>query len=425
MSQSLSIAVIGSGIAGLAAARFCQDAGHQVTVFEAHRSHGMDAHSIQLDGGLVDVPLRVMNPHAWRSVIKLAAQVGVDTYAVDTYTACSWDDGETWLRSGRLPLLGLPWVAEWRYLNRDSLRVANGFLQLRRALRRLQMGRDEGRAKGLTLAEFLARNPIDPLFWRGLLLPILITICTCSEDHLLAWPARELMALVETIIHGDRLRRLKGGTPALVAGLARGLTLIAGSPVVSVRRDGDTMAVRNARGDTVTADHVVVATQANQLSFLDSEAYAREIALLSNIRFDHGELWVHRDTRFLPARKRDWSALNYRMDRNLKHATFTVLVNSVEPTLRGDTPVLQTWNPTFEPDPSKVITQVPFERAVVHGGTRTIQDALSVMHDEPDRRLFFCGSWAYPGVPLLESAVRSAMAVATRLKVPVPTDLVA
>lgn len=421
MNQILSIVVIGSGMAGLAAARLCKDAGHRVTVFEAQQGHGMDVHSLKLDGGLVDVPLRVMNPKAWRSVIELAASVGVGTYAVDTYTACSWDDGETWLRSSRLPLLDLPWVAEWRYLNRNSLRVASGFFQLRRAMRQLQEGRDDS----LTLADFLARHQIDPLFWRGLILPILTTICTCSEDHLMAWPARDLMALVETIIHGDRLRRLQGGTPALVAGLAQGLSLIAGSPVVSVRRDGDTMTVRNARGDSMTADHVIVATQANQLGFLDPHANAREIELLSNIRFDQGELWVHRDTRFLPTRRQDWSALNYRMDRNLKQATFTVLVNAVEPTLRGDTPVLQTWNPLFEPDPSKLIARVPFERAVVHGGTRAVQDALAAMHAEPDRRLFFCGSWAYPGVPLLESAVRSAVAVAARIKVPIPTALAA
>jgi hypothetical protein len=34
--------------------------------------------------------------------------------------------------------------------------------------------------------------------------------------------------------------------------------------------------------------------------------------------------------------------------------------------------------------------------------------ALADLHAEPGRRLWFCGSYAQPGIPLLESAVRSA-----------------
>lgn len=406
-----SIAVIGSGMAGLAAARLCRDAGHQVTVYEAQSRHGMDAHSILLHDGLVDVPLRVMSPQAWRSVLTLAEQVGVGTFAVDTYTSCSWLDQRTWFRSSRMPLTGWPAVGSWRYVNGKALRIARGFLQLNRATATLRRSGD----RDITLAGFLARHPFDPLFWRGLVLPMLTTICTCREEHLLAWPAMELLTLLETIVHGDTLRRLRGGTPALVRALARDLDLVSGSPVAEVRQDDSGVLVRNQRGDGGRYDQVIVATQANQLGFLDPARFGREISTLQAIRFDRGELWVHGDTRFAPARRKDWTALNYLMSHDLEQAMFTVWVNAVEPSLREAPPVFQTWNPLFEPDPATVIARVPLARAVVHGGTRQAHEALAGFHAEAGRRVFFCGSWAYPGVPLLESAVRSAMAVAARL----------
>ncbi len=60
--MTYSIAVIGSGMAGLAAAYRARNSGHSVTLFEAQTSHGMDAHALNLEGGLVDTPLRVMSP---------------------------------------------------------------------------------------------------------------------------------------------------------------------------------------------------------------------------------------------------------------------------------------------------------------------------------------------------------------------------
>ncbi|MCH8498687.1 MAG: FAD-dependent oxidoreductase [Marinobacter sp.] len=401
--MSRSVAVIGSGMAGLTAAHGCRQRGDRVTVFEAHARHGMDAHTLRVEGGLVDVPLRVMNPSAWASVLSLAEEVGVATFNVDTFTACSWADGSTWFRSGRLPITGWPFVGSWRYLDPQALKMAVGLFKLHQAL-----GNWSRYPENLTLADFLQQSDFDPLFWRGLVLPLLTTICTCGEQHLLAWPARQLLSLLDTILHNGQLVRLKGGTSALVNGLTEGLDTLSGSPVTRVVEVNDGVEVFNARGEGGVYDAVIVATQANQLGFLDNSQFGDERAVLAAIRFDDGELVVHKDARFMPRYRRDWTALSFQMDRQLSQPMFTVWVNAVEPSLQGKTDVFQTWNPQFEPAPGSIVARVPLQRAVVHEGTNDVHAQLNQWHAQTGRRLFYCGAWAYQGVPLLESAVRSA-----------------
>jgi predicted NAD/FAD-binding protein len=411
-----SIAVIGSGMAGLTAAYRARCAGHNVTVFETHNSHGMDAHRLSVNGGLVDVPLRVMSPESWPSLLALAKEVGVGTFNVQTHTSCSWTNRHTWFRSGEVPLLRWPFIGSWRYLNRRALRMGLGIWQLRRLTRQLERHINDATLndtmlKNATLADILQQHSFDPLFWRGLVLPILTTICTCEEKHLLKWPAAQLLLLLNGILHSSQLCRLEGGTSALVQALAKGLLLHSGSPVVQVRTEAQGVKVYNERGDGGMFDRVIVATQANQLSFLDDGQFGEERKILQNIGFDSGELWVHQDTRFMPLKQQDWTALNFQMDEGLEKPMFTVWVNQVEPTQQNRASVFQTWNPLFEPEPDTVLARIPLQRAVVTPGTAQVHKALNLWHRQTGRKVFFCGSWAYKGVPLLESAVRSANAV--------------
>lgn len=406
--MALSIAVIGSGMAGLAAAHACRKNGHHVTVFEAHNGHGMDAHALQVDDALVDIPLRVMGPQTWPSVLALAKSVGVGTFRVNAYTSCSWPDGHTWFRSGRL--LGLPFVGSARFLNHRAVRIGYGLMQLKKLTRTLANHPDQ---HSLTLAEVLEQYRLDRLFWRGLLLPLLTTICTCDEQDLLAWPALQLLQVIDGVLHSHYLCRLQGGTSALVNALSQDLPIISGSPVMQLRQQQDGVHITNQRGEGGVFDRVIVATQANQLDFLDDAQFAQERCVLADIRFVPGDLWVHSDTRFMPKERRNWSALNFRMDRHLQKPVFSVWVNPVEQGLQEDgKPVLQTWNPPFEPQAETVLARVSFQRAVVHSGTAFVLQQLDQWHQQPGRRVFYCGSWAHKGIPLLESAVRSAQKVA-------------
>lgn len=52
--------------------------------------------------------------------------------------------------------------------------------------------------------------------------------------------------------------------------------------------------------------------------------------------------------------------------------------------------------------------------AVVFATQANLQQ-LDALHAQPGRRIFFCGSYAAQGIPLLESAVASALRVAQAL----------
>lgn len=404
--MSQSVAVIGSGIAGLTAASLCRRAGFDVTIFESRERLGMDAHAVAVHGGLVDMPLRVMNEEGWTAVLGLAESVGVGTFPVDIYTSCSWVDRKTWFRYGRMPLTRWPLVGSLRFLNFDALRLARGMIVLASLTRTLS----ETRSK-ITLAGLLKRERLDPLFWRGLIVPMLKTICTCEEKHLMAWPAAQLLTLLHQIMHCERFLRLAGGTSALVEALAKGIPARLDSAVTRVSPDGNGISVLNDRDEGGCFDRVIVATQANQLDFLHSSPFADEREVLGKIPYASGELWVHSDERFMPERRSDWTALNFQMDDDLKESMFTVWVNAVEPSLRDKGPVFQTWNPLFEPASDSVLVRVPMQRAVVNRATGSVLRQLGKWHAQADRRLFYCGSWAWPGVPLLETGVLSARAV--------------
>ena len=64
-----------------------------------------------------------------------------------------------------------------------------------------------------------------------------------------------------------------------------------------------------------------------------------------------------------------------------------------------------------EPASELVLQDCSLQRPVVDLATQANLQRLEALHAEPQRRVFFCGSYAAPGIPLLESAVASARRV--------------
>ena len=416
----MDIAVIGSGMAGLATARILKDAGHNITIFEALTGRGMDSHSTEFEGGLIDAPLRVMNPHLWKNTLSLATYLGIKTYPVRTYMACSWlfeDRTETWLTTTRSRIGNFPIINNRKGLQQYGWRLVKGMLQLKTAIAKFFKSKDQD----ITLAEFINQHDIEEVFWHGAVMPVLYTICTCNPKTIGEWPAKPLLIFLRQLTDGDALLRIQGGTPALVDKLIENINIQSGSAISKVTEQGDKVLVENNKGEQQLFDRVVVATPTTKIEeFLDPVQFADDIALLKQFRFEQGQLVIHTDPSVMPPKRKDWSVLSYMMDRKFIRQQFTVWLNSVEPSLVGKNAVLQTWQPVTEIDPKKVISTVTLTRAVVDSQTVALNKELQQRHKSANRKVFFCGSWSCDGLPILESAVTSAMHIAEIFGAPLP-----
>jgi predicted NAD/FAD-binding protein len=416
----LDIAVIGSGMAGLATARILKDAGHSITIFEALPGRGMDSHSIEFEGGLIDAPLRVMNPHLWKNTLSLATYLDIPTFPVRTYMACSWlfeDRTETWLTTTRSRIGNFPIINNRKGLQQYGWRLVKGMLQLKAAIARFFKSKNQE----ISLAEFINNNDIEEVFWHGAVMPVLYTICTCNPKTIGDWPAKPLLIFLRQLTDGDALLRLQGGTPALVDKLIEGIEIHNGSAITQVKEQENGVLVENALAEQRIFDRVIVATPTNKIeTFLNNEQFADDIALLKQFRFEQGQLVIHTDQTVMPPKRKDWAVLSYMMDRKFTRQQFTVWLNSVEPSLVGKTPVFQTWQPVTEIDPKKIISSVTLTRAVVDSQTVALNKELQQRHKDLNRKVFYCGSWSCDGLPVLESAVTSAMHIAEILGAPLP-----
>ncbi len=415
MTVRAEVAVVGGGIAGLSAA-WRLSAHHRVTLLERHATPGMDAHSLDLvhDGGnhRVDVPLRVIYEGYYPTLISLYHELGIRLERTNYAGSFSRVGGPVfyryvnWLVGRRaVPLPAPPLGATaWR-INRDLLRF---YRTAPAALRTL--------ADDEPLGAWLDRARFGPDFTEGFLLPTFAAVCTCSLSAVRAYPARVILEYLTRGITFTSVRRVVQGTREVVTRLVEPLHAVRCG--ITVRRiapaqDGVTVAWD---GGEQRFDHVVVATQANQAAPMLDPAFARERTALERFGYEGSVVTVHADPRLAPADRRHWAPVNLILDPAGDRPMATIWMNRVQPALRDASPVFQTWNPIIEPAEGTVRASARFERPLVNAASLVGAREVAALHDEPGRRLWFCGSYLGPGIPLLESAAVTAASVARRIR---------
>ena len=181
--------------------------------------------------------------------------------------------------------------------------------------------------------------------------------------------------------------------------------------------------MRDVAEHTRAFDHVIVATPTQACGFLDEQQFAQEKQALQQLPYSSGELISHTDSSVMPHQRRDWSPLHYSMRRDFSAHSFSVWLNPIEESLyQQPQAVLQTWNSLSPIKDAAIVHHTSLTRAVcTPESLHTVQQLRSLQADtQAQRRLWLCGSWSCDGLPVLESAVTSALTVCAQLGATLP-----
>lgn len=416
----MNIAVIGSGLAGLTAAYFLSSQ-HHITLYEKAPSPGLDSQSVDVPVGngatlRVDVPMRVFFENYYPTLTQLYRDLNIAFAPVDC--ASSWHDldGQPYFayRNVKIGGYSLPLPFAHRQQWTDFAQISRDLVRLiRLAPREIAEGRI---AADEPLESYLQRAGYSQVFTEKFIVPLFAAIGTCSYASTRCFPAIYCLDYLSKLMQGFKpFQRVTSGTvevaqrliaPVQEARLNTGITAVAPHP--------NGIMVQDDRGEQRLFDHVIIATPAFRARAMLDAAFEPERAALSYFPYEKTTVLVHTDARLAPRNRRTWTAINGIYSPAQERIMATLWVNPV--LKRLDLPdIFQTDDPILEPDPAKVFSTATFERAVVSMSTPQGLAQLDRLHAQPDRRVWFCGAYAAPGIPLLEGAASSALKIVGRL----------
>jgi predicted NAD/FAD-binding protein len=425
--RRLSIAVVGTGVSGLVAARRL-DRNHDVSVFEADTRIGGHVNTIDVtvDGRdyAVDTGFIVYNERNYPQFTRLLRELGVTTQPTDMSFGVS--DEVTGLEYCGTNLNTL--FAQRRNLLRPSyLRLLTEIAHFNRAARGLvadepRWGTGDRLPTGAnadqddeeeSIAAFVDRHGYSDAFRRQFLVPFGASIWSADPKTFTDFPIRAYARFMHN--HGllelrdrPRWRTITGGSRRYVDALVAPFTdrIRVASPVHKIVSRDTGVEVLTDRGPE-TFDRVVLAVHSDQALRLLGDATADERAVLGAIGYQRNTATLHTDPTLLPTNPRARASWNYAVDGTASgRATVTYWMNRLQ-SIECPRPLLVTLNRRGEIDDRHVLAEIEYHHPVFDVAATTAQRARQRIQGVRD--IFFAG--AYWGYGFHEDGVQSALEV--------------
>ena len=403
------VAVVGSGISGLATA-YGLASQAKVTLFEAGNYFGGHTHTVDVtlpgpNGPVthgVDTGFLVFNHRTYPNLVRLFGELQVETAASDmSFSVQVRQDGLEWSGCD----LNTVFAQRRNLLRPRFLGMLADLMRFNKLATGIAV-RGEEAELAEPIGDFLKRHGFNAAFRDWYFLPMIGCIWSCPTDQMLRFPIGTMIRFCHN--HGliqvaDRPQwhTVRGGAKHYVAKLLQHIPdARLNTPVHAVRRMADGGVMVSTDAGTERFDEVVLACHSDQSLALLADASAAERSILGAIRYHPNRAVLHTDTAVLPRRELAWAAWNYARaaDTGREQAAVCLhyLINRLQP-LPWKQPVVVSLNPdpALRPDPAKVLGEYEYSHPVFDMAAVQAQGRLGEIQGQ--NGLWFCGAWTRYG----------------------------
>ncbi|WP_417270020.1 NAD(P)/FAD-dependent oxidoreductase [Celeribacter sp.] len=420
------IAIIGSGISGLATAYLLADT-HDVTVYESEARLGGHARTVM--AGLrgdqpVDTGFIVFNYANYPHLTAMFADLGVPVIPSDMSFGASIDNGR--IEYGLNDLSAL--FGQRRNIARPA------FLRMVRDILKFN-AKAESRVddETTTIGELINEMGLGREFRDHYLMPICGAIWSTSVQDISAYPAASLLRFFRnhallSATGQHQWWTVKGGSIEYVRRLeahlqAKGVTFHLNAPVKSVSRNGVHVTIHAKDRPADSFDQVVFACHSDQALAMLDFCTPQENHALGNLRYQPNRVILHRDTAQMPKRKACWSSWVYKADTNTQATRLgvTYWMNRLQSIPESD-PLFVTLNPAHEVPDEMIYDEATFHHPVFDTAALAAQHEIAAI--QGDNRTWFAGAYLRHGFHEdgFHSAVQVANAMKAQINVPMAAE---
>lgn len=389
----MKIAVVGSGIAGLACAHHL-DPRHALTLFEAEPRLGGHAHTVDVEvvgrPHAVDTGFIVYNETTYPELTRLFAELDIETQPTEMSFGLACErSGLEWSSRGLRGLLATP-----------SRALRPEFLRMLGEIARFEREADvvaAGPGTKPTLRELVHEGGYSAGFRDWYLAPMGAAIWSAGSDDLLEMPAASFVRFFRN--HGllgrgggVRWRTVVGGSRRYVDAIARRLRgrVVVGEPVRRVSSQADGVRL-DFGGVSERFDRVILAVHADTALSLIEHPTPDQRRILGAIRFSRNDTLLHTDASILPRSPAARASWNSRITQDSRERVLVTYDLSRLQRIPSVEPLLVSLNASGRIDPARVLGRYAYDHPILDGPAIDAQRA----HGRIDGvgGLHYCGAW--------------------------------